>query len=393
MSGNNERISTDQVLAIANELDTYNKRLNELTSEGKGFFEALSSRWTGEASQKSFDNFSNFANRYKELHEKTLNSYIEFLKVNVSQGYEETESDNINLADAYLGGDGPGADASGTAGGSGSNGNESSGSEQGGDGGFTSGKVEGSVLEGKLEGATTVGGVATAGSVSGSVLSGEAGYDIGVKSGVDENGKWSLGAEASAHASGAIAKGEAKGNFGVLSGDVKGEVGSASAKGEAKCKLFDHGKFSPTVSAGAEAEASVAKGNAELQLGNDAYNYHGEASGKVLSAEASAQGEMGVFTDKKGNQQIGVHGKAGAMASAAQGEVKGGFTFMGIDVDVSAKGYAGVAGGAVEGYATNNGVSLNADLGILLGLGAHVTVDWSDFTENLFTQNWGFFGW
>ena len=41
MPGNNERISTDQVLAIANELDTYNKRLNELTSDGKGFFEAL----------------------------------------------------------------------------------------------------------------------------------------------------------------------------------------------------------------------------------------------------------------------------------------------------------------------------------------------------------------
>lgn len=393
MPGNNERISTDQVLAIANELDTYNKRLNELTSDGKGFFEALTTHWTGEASQKSFENFSNFANRYKELHEKTLNSYIEFLKVNVSQGYEETESDNINLADAYLGGDGSGAVAGGTAGGSGLNGNESSGSEQGGDGGFTSGKVEGSVLEGKLEGATTVGGVATAGSVSGSVLSGEAGYDVKVKSGVDEDGNLSLSAEGSAHASGAIAKGEAKGNFGIASGEIEGEVGSASAKGEAKCTLMDHGEFAPSLSASAEAEAAVAKGSAEAQIGNDAYNVHGEASGKVLSAEAKSGADIGSFRNEDGKQQYGAHAGAGAMASLAQGEVKGGISVFGIDVDVKAKGYAGAVGAEVDSYVTNNGAMLDLDLGLIVGAGAKVSVDWTDFAENLVTGNWGFFGW
>lgn len=389
MSGNNERISADQVLAIANELDIYNKRLNEITLDGKGFFVALLNHWTGEASQKSFENFSNFADRYKDLHEKTLNSYIDFLKVNVSQGYEETESININLADAYLDGDG----SSGASNVSVSNDTENLGDWQDDNSGFTSGKVEGSVLEGKLEGASTVGGIAAAGSVSGSVLSGEAGYDVGIKSEIDEDGRFSLSAEGSAYASGALAKGEAKGNFGIASGEIEGEVGSVSAKGEAACKLFDNGKLSPSLSASAEAEASVAKGSAEAQIGNNAYNYHGEASGKVLSAEASAQGEVGIFTDEKGHQQIGVHGKAGALVSAAQGEVKGGYTFMGINVDVSAKGYAGVAGGAVEAYATNNGVSIDAGLGLLLGAGAHITVDWSDFTENLISQNWGFFGW
>ena len=95
---------------------------------------------------------------------------------------------------------------------------------------------------------------------------------------------------------------------------------------------------------------------------------------------AEAEGEIGAghFKDKDGNDQYGVYGKVGGMASLAQGKVKGGFKFFGIKVDASAKGHLGAVGATTGGGLTTKGA--NVKLGGALGLGGEVelSVDWSD---------------
>lgn len=103
MAGNSERVSTDQVGAIANEIDTINHQLSDKLKECKQTFDNLSGIWQGEAAQTSIQNFDAFANKYFQTYEDVIDGYVKFLRVNVEQGYVETETSNVGLADAYKG--------------------------------------------------------------------------------------------------------------------------------------------------------------------------------------------------------------------------------------------------------------------------------------------------
>lgn len=103
MAGNNEKVSTDQVAAIANEIDSLNRQLDDKLKECKQTFDNLSSIWQGEAAQASIENFDSFAAKYFQKYQDVIDSYVKFLRTNVEQGYTETETQNVNLADAYKG--------------------------------------------------------------------------------------------------------------------------------------------------------------------------------------------------------------------------------------------------------------------------------------------------
>lgn len=103
MAGNNERVSTDQVAAIANEIDSINHQLSDKLKDCQQTFDNLSGIWQGEAAQTSIQNFDAFANKYFQQYEDIIDSYVKFLRTNVEQGYTETETQNVNLADAYKG--------------------------------------------------------------------------------------------------------------------------------------------------------------------------------------------------------------------------------------------------------------------------------------------------
>ena len=57
------------------------------------------------------------------------------------------------------------------------------------------------------------------------------------------------------------------------------------------------------------------------------------------------------------------------MASVAQGKFKGGITILGVDIDVSIKGYAVAAGVEAGGSVTTNGVKANFSGALGLGAG------------------------
>lgn len=244
-------------------------------------------------------------------------------------------------------------------------------------------KVSGAVLSGELSGDGEFLGINTAGKIGGSILSGEA----GIKSRMswkfkDDDGNWdfkSWGLSTTASASGAVATGEVEGNLGYLHGKAEGKFLTGAVKGEAKCTLFDDGKFNPSLSLGASAEGSVLQGEAEVGFGTDQYGVFAKADGDVLHAEAEAKAGIGyIGTDKKGNSIYGASAEASAMASVAQGKVKGGITVFGIDIDVGVKGYAVAAGVEAGGSISTNGVKANFSGALGLGAGLDISVDWSD---------------
>lgn len=244
-------------------------------------------------------------------------------------------------------------------------------------------KTSGSVLSGEKTGEGELWGISTAGTVSGAILTG----DASIKSRAswkfkDKDGKWdfkSFGISTEAKASGAVAKGEVEGNLGYLHGKASGKSITGAVKGEAKFTLYDDGELNPSLSIGAKAEGSVLQGDAEVGFGTDQYGVYAKADGDLLHAEAEAKAGVGYLgKDEKGNATYGASAEASAMASVAQGKVKGGITIFGIDIDVGAKGYAVAAGVEAGGSITTEGVTANFSGALGLGAGLDVSVDWSD---------------
>lgn len=244
-------------------------------------------------------------------------------------------------------------------------------------------KASGSVLSGEKSGEGEFLGVSAAGTVSGSILTGEAGIkSSGSWKFKDEDGNWnfqSFGFTTEAKASGAVAQGEVEGNYGYLHGKASGKALTGAVSGEAKCTLYEDGKFNPSLSVGAKAEGSVLQGEAEAGFGTDQYGVYAKAEGDVLHAEAEAKAGIGyIGKDEDGNAKYGVAAEASAMASIAEGKVKGGITIFGIDIDVGVKGYAGAAGVEAGGSISTEGVTANFSGALALGAGLDVSVDWSD---------------
>lgn len=244
-------------------------------------------------------------------------------------------------------------------------------------------KTSDSVLHGEKEGQGELWGINTAGKMSGDILA----YEAGVESKMswefkDEDGNWNsdlIGFTTEAKVTGAIAQGEVEGNFGYLHGKASGKAITGAVSGEAKVTLWEDGKFQPGVSVGANAEASVLKGEAEVGFGTDQYGVYAKAEGDVLHAEANAEAGIGCLgTDENGKSVYGAKAEASALASVAQGEVKGGFTVFGIDIDVGVEGYAVAAGVEAGGSITTEGVTANFSGALGLGAGLNISVDWSD---------------
>lgn len=207
-------------------------------------------------------------------------------------------------------------------------------------------------------------GAAVAGAVS-SVTSSAFGHkEKGSSSAtIDENG---IKAKASGKAEGWLLKSEVKQQVGDATLESETELLDVYAKGEAFAKFSgdDIGVGLMGAVGGSLLQTTV-KG----QLGSDDYNVHAAATGKVMTAEAKAEGYVG--TD-------GLKAKASAEVCAVKGEVKTGITIMGVKIDATVEGKAGALGGEAGIEATSEGVSANVGASALLGIELKVNVDWSD---------------
>lgn len=101
MAGNSIRVNTDQVGQIAGNIENLNKRLSEELANSKATVDQLANVWEGEAAQATISAFDEFAAKYFQNYEDVLTQYVQFLRTNIEQGYFDTETQNIGLADAF----------------------------------------------------------------------------------------------------------------------------------------------------------------------------------------------------------------------------------------------------------------------------------------------------
>lgn len=101
MAGNSIRVNTDQVAQIASNIENLNKRLTEELANSKATIDQLANVWEGEAAQSTISSFDDFAAKYFQNYEDVITQYVQFLRTNIEQGYFDTETQNIGLADAF----------------------------------------------------------------------------------------------------------------------------------------------------------------------------------------------------------------------------------------------------------------------------------------------------
>lgn len=196
-----------------------------------------------------------------------------------------------------------------------------------------------------------------------------------------EIGKGNAGIESSFKAGFSGADGEISANIGKTKAKLGASAVNASGTGAIGASLFSNKKFAPSIYAKAKGEASVLEGEAYLQHGSDANNIHAKAEGTLLGAEAEAKFGAGRIVDEdNGDVRWGVAGTAKAEAYAAQGKISGGFTFWGIKVDMEGELDAGGAGAKIGGEVSTGAVEGEIGAGLLVGAGAKIKVDWTDFS-------------
>lgn len=217
-------------------------------------------------------------------------------------------------------------------------------------------------------------GIAASGAVGGELLGAEASLKPELVWDVDKGDIYG-GVKGEAEFYGA--RGYAEGDFGLLHGEAEIKAGTVATEGELGASLFRDGRFDPSLRAKAEARASAISGEIESRLGTEDTNVHAEAKGDLMTAHA----EVSAYAGKDG---LGLKAEAGAYA--AEGEISGGFNFMGLKVDVGLEGKAGGAGAEI-GFGAHDGV-VEGSLGIGLGLGAGVNfkIDASGVPKAI--ENW-----
>ena len=94
-------LDTEQVLSIASQIENDNNQLKELLENTKGTIDSLSSTWTGKAADETRASYEQFANKFFQQYYDVLDQYVKFLRNNVAEQYEKTETVNTQLADAF----------------------------------------------------------------------------------------------------------------------------------------------------------------------------------------------------------------------------------------------------------------------------------------------------
>lgn len=101
MAGTRITVDSEQVLAIASQIENDNHTLQELLNRSKTTVDNLSSIWTGQAADATRTSYETFSGRFFQQYYDVLDQYVKFLRRNVAEGYTMSENANTKLADAF----------------------------------------------------------------------------------------------------------------------------------------------------------------------------------------------------------------------------------------------------------------------------------------------------
>ncbi len=94
-------LDSEQVLAIASQLESDNQQLQELLNQSKSTVDNLSSIWTGQAAEETRSAYESFASKFFQTYYDVLDQYVKFLRTSVADQYSQAEQINTQLADAF----------------------------------------------------------------------------------------------------------------------------------------------------------------------------------------------------------------------------------------------------------------------------------------------------
>ena len=94
-------LDSDQVMAIASQLENDNHELQQLLNDSKATVDSLASYWSGQAAEETRSAYETFAGKFFQTYYDVLDQYVKFLRNNVAAQYEQTEQVNTRLSDAF----------------------------------------------------------------------------------------------------------------------------------------------------------------------------------------------------------------------------------------------------------------------------------------------------
>jgi len=94
-------LTTEQVRNIATQIENDNTKLKDLLDDSKTTIDSLSAYWTGDAASETQQAYESFAKKYFQQYYEILHAYVKFLNANVADHYDETETIDKQLADAF----------------------------------------------------------------------------------------------------------------------------------------------------------------------------------------------------------------------------------------------------------------------------------------------------
>lgn len=95
------QIETGKVVAAADQISELNHQMDHEFEKLEKAIQRLNGRWNSRASDVVIGKFYSVKNNFKDSRYKVMQDYSNFLKQQVSDGYNATESANTNLADAF----------------------------------------------------------------------------------------------------------------------------------------------------------------------------------------------------------------------------------------------------------------------------------------------------
>lgn len=101
MAGTRITVDSEQVLAIATQIESDNQQLQQLLNDSKSTIDGLSSSWTGTAGETTRAAYDSFAAKFFQTYYDVLDQYVKFLRANVAEQYSKTEQINTQLSDAF----------------------------------------------------------------------------------------------------------------------------------------------------------------------------------------------------------------------------------------------------------------------------------------------------
>lgn len=95
------KIDTNAVRTTAKLIANSNQKISNDFSSVESAISTLNKNWNGTASDAAFRKFNNIKNTYYDNRFKVVNDMVNFMRKQVGDGYEQTETAIVSAASAF----------------------------------------------------------------------------------------------------------------------------------------------------------------------------------------------------------------------------------------------------------------------------------------------------